>query len=153
MRYFLPPAGPSRTRREIPRVSGLGAVENATDPALDRDHAPDGSGHLVRVRRIDPGTGDDYLERWAGDAPEATSIPARPGIRAVERGRPDTTLGFGAGGPIVRRQRLAVAEGATVALAAHWSVVEPVRDEDERSWERLLDRVQGEIAGQRGWTA
>lgn len=153
MRYFLPPAEPSRSRREIPRVSALGAIENATDPALDRDHAHDGSGHLVRVRRIDPGTGDDYLDRWAADAPGATSIPARPGVRAVERSRADTTLGVGPGGPVVRRQRLAVAEGATVALAAHWSVIEPVRAEDERTWERLLDRVQGEIAGQRGWTA
>ncbi|MGI9538512.1 MAG: hypothetical protein ACR2N6_00005, partial [Miltoncostaeaceae bacterium] len=61
MRYFLPPPGPARVRREIPRIGGLRAVEDATDPTLDLRPDPGDSGHLARVRRIDPGSGDDYL--------------------------------------------------------------------------------------------
>jgi hypothetical protein len=153
MRYFLPPPEPARTRREIPRVAGLGSTKSTTDPTLEQPPPFDESGHLVRVRRIEPGTAEDYLRDWEAEDHGSAHIPSRPGMRAAERRRADTTLGVGPTGPILRRQRLAVAEGRGFALAAHWSVLEPVGDEDERAWQRLLDRVQGEVTAQRGWSA
>ncbi len=154
MQYYLPPPDPARRRRQIPRLEPVGAVEEPLDPRLA--HAAPGlpgGGRLVRVLTLDAGEAGAYLRRWAGEAPEASAIAAPPGFRAVERSRPEAGRVSVAGSPVVRRQRLAVAEGRGTAFAAHFSALEPMNEADQRAWNRLLDRIEREVSGHRSWRA
>lgn len=131
--WVTPPPTP---RRQIPRLEALAG------PGSALDERPDGAApqeRLVRVIELGRGEAAAYLDGWADQQPAAKRIEAPAGLAAAERRRPEA--GVAAAQQTMRLQRLAVAETATGALAAHWSVPEPPTTADVRAWQRLLDRL------------
>lgn len=135
MRYFLPgdahrtdpTVGPVTPVRRAPPGGGwaAGGPTGAAGPAP--------AGLIVRTVPMPGREAPAYLARWELGPPPGRCLAVGAPIEARER------IGGGRSG---RVQRLAVAVAGAEAIAVHWSAPQPVGEQGEETWRRIIAELE-----------